>query len=374
MWSAFASLVLHVGPPMIIVWTGITVAVAPIVMKGAITITVTITFLIPSVIFVVIPMSSVMTPPSFSIRLMGTIFFPLLFSRSLWSLCSFSRRSFSFPFSSAFLALSTFSTSWARSYSLTIDMRFHSHRGTPCSHNCDVRFVKCSIFHCFAVEGDHPQIIARSLLDRNNTIHINSSFVETHNNILTWHNCINGKGNWSFLSAHSRNWKTQFASGGQHVVKLAKHELVPWGGGGGHLAKTVWTKQESYLYCHYWSLELKALPLAWETKDVKLFTCWISSFYLLGSEGALWLVLAKRPRSDTPLGSPHLGWLSPSLSQIWWLQYWCIWHSIQGQGNIIGSVQAQTLGQALQDTTVCIDRDQIVSTWHEGPNSFAINL
>ena len=26
--------------------------------------------------------------------------------------------------------------------------------------------------------------------------------------------------------------KTQFASGGQHVVKLANHELIPFGGGG----------------------------------------------------------------------------------------------------------------------------------------------
>ena len=44
--------------------------------------------------------------------------------------------------------------------------------------------------------------------------------------------------------------KKQFASGGQHVVKLANHELIPFGGRG-HSAKTAWTKQGSYLYCHY---------------------------------------------------------------------------------------------------------------------------
>ena len=31
---------------------------------------------------------------------------------------------------------------------------------------------------------------------------------------------------------HIPGIERQFASGGQHVVKLAKHELVPWGGGG----------------------------------------------------------------------------------------------------------------------------------------------
>lgn len=30
---------------------------------------------------------------------------------------------------------------------------------------------------------------------------------------------------------HIPGIERQFASGGQHVVKLAKHELVPWGGG-----------------------------------------------------------------------------------------------------------------------------------------------
>ena len=35
--------------------------------------------------------------------------------------------------------------------------------------------------------------------------------------------------------------------------------------------------------------------------------------------------------------------------------------------DIIGSIQAQILSQAVQDTTVCIDRDQIVSTRYRGP-------
>ena len=44
------------------------------------------------------------------------------------------------------------------------------------------------------------------------------------------------------------------------------------------------------------------------------------------------------------------------------------------QADIIGSVQAQILGQALQDTTVCIDKGQIASTRHRGLNSSVINL
>ena len=44
------------------------------------------------------------------------------------------------------------------------------------------------------------------------------------------------------------------------------------------------------------------------------------------------------------------------------------------QIDIIGSVRAQILGQALQDTTVCIDRDQIASTRYPDPNSSAINV
>ena len=51
-----------------------------------------------------------------------------------------------------------------------------------------------------------------------------------------------------------------------------------------------------------------------------------------------------------------------------------IWLSVRGQGDIIGSVRAQILGQALQDTTVCIDRDQIACTRHPGPNSLAFNI
>ena len=47
---------------------------------------------------------------------------------------------------------------------------------------------------------------------------------------------------------------------------------------------------------------------------------------------------------------------------------------MRGQGDIIGSVRAQILVQALQDTTVCKDRDQIVSTRYPGPNSLVINL
>ena len=47
---------------------------------------------------------------------------------------------------------------------------------------------------------------------------------------------------------------------------------------------------------------------------------------------------------------------------------------MRGQGDIIGLVRAQILGQALQDTTVCIDRDQIVSTRYPGPNSWAIKV
>ena len=47
---------------------------------------------------------------------------------------------------------------------------------------------------------------------------------------------------------------------------------------------------------------------------------------------------------------------------------------MRGQGDIIGSVRAQILSQAPQDTTVCIDRDQIVSTRYPGPNSWAIKV
>ena len=42
---------------------------------------------------------------------------------------------------------------------------------------------------------------------------------------------------------------------------------------------------------------------------------------------------------------------------------------MRGQGDIIGSVRARILGQAPQDTTVCIDRDQIASTRYPGPNN-----
>ena len=47
---------------------------------------------------------------------------------------------------------------------------------------------------------------------------------------------------------------------------------------------------------------------------------------------------------------------------------------MRGQRDITGSLRAQILGQALQDTTVCIDRDQIASTRYRGPNSLAIKL
>ena len=47
---------------------------------------------------------------------------------------------------------------------------------------------------------------------------------------------------------------------------------------------------------------------------------------------------------------------------------------MRGQGDIIGSVRAQIVGQAPQDTTVCIDRDQMASTRYQGPNTSAINL
>ena len=47
---------------------------------------------------------------------------------------------------------------------------------------------------------------------------------------------------------------------------------------------------------------------------------------------------------------------------------------MRGQGDITGSVRAQIPGQTLQDTTVCIDRDQIVSTRYPGPNSWAIKV